>query len=314
MSSVILHNGSVPVSNGRALSNDAFVADVNDITGETDKTPSGVASTLSDINSALGAAITAKGGTVASDSTLSDKAEEVGSIIAPNPLEYATFANSGLFYVASFPGGYTLDLEVNSLREGETNNFFEHMFYGAAVQDDGHASFHISTTKSIPRLYGVFQEFSAKDSEVYLDFDMSQVNNYINFSFRSKNLYLRGNPIDFSSVTEVGAYKGAYGAFSLSGVKHAEFVPNSLKVTGNFFDNWTDLDNETLVSLANCLNETVQDTIRLASSVVSRASGIYGATSIDPSGEYHIFIVDDNGYTTLADFITQTKGWTLTSA
>lgn len=72
------------------------------------------------------------------------------------------------------------------------------------------------------------------------------------------------------------------------------------------------LSDESLISIANGLNESVSSiSLRLSSGKRSRCSEILGTVSLDSTETYHVFTQDAQGTVTLADFITNTKGWTL---
>jgi len=88
------------------------------------------------------------------------------------------------------------------------------------------------------------------------------------------------------------------------------FKPNSLSLAVNEASKstWT---NQVAISLANALKESVSNTITLKSSARPMFDLILGTVSLDETQTYHIFTADVNGTTTLTEFITQTKGWTL---
>ena len=74
------------------------------------------------------------------------------------------------------------------------------------------------------------------------------------------------------------------------------------------------LDNDSLVSLANGLSDTVALNVTLTSANKTTAQSITGTisqvTDAD-SNTYDFFTADENGTVTLMDFITNTKGWTV---
>lgn len=73
------------------------------------------------------------------------------------------------------------------------------------------------------------------------------------------------------------------------------------------------LTEESLVSLANGLSGTTTATLTLSSSKKTLCNSIMGTVSqvTDGGDTYDFFTQDDSGTVTLADFITNTKGWTL---
>lgn len=85
--------------------------------------------------------------------------------------------------------------------------------------------------------------------------------------------------------------------------------------SGNSVDLVTNisLSDNSLISVANGLNATNTSTVRFASDLKAKCSNIMGSVSqaSDDDGVYDYFTRDDSGTVTLADFITQIKGWTL---
>lgn len=73
------------------------------------------------------------------------------------------------------------------------------------------------------------------------------------------------------------------------------------------------LTEESLVSLANGLSGTTTATLTLSSSGKTLCNSIIGTVAqvTDGGDTYDFFTQDDSGTVTLADFITNTKGWTL---
>ena len=117
-----------------------------------------------------------------------------------------------------------------------------------------------------------------------------------------------------------GNYK--IGSFSKFGaLKHITCKPNTLGqldlVASN--RNWWGfpdaslLTDDSLCQIANALCATHTSTLTLHATPKARCSTLMGTVSsvTDDTGTYNFFTQDENGTTTLADFITQTKGWTL---
>ena len=74
------------------------------------------------------------------------------------------------------------------------------------------------------------------------------------------------------------------------------------------------LDNASLVSLANGLSDSpTSSTLTLSSTRKATATTLMGTVSqvTDGDSTYDFFTADPNGTVTLAEFITNTKGWTL---
>lgn len=140
--------------------------------------------------------------------------------------------------------------------------------------------------------------------------DLSNVTSYQNcfYSISNTNNVVIDADIDFSSATNV---TGMFGhAWDITSIR---FVQNTLKIDLNM-ESCRALDDASLISLANCLNESVtQKTLKCHETVQPRLAALLGTVSLDTATQtYHVFTADPNGSTTLADFITTTKGWTLT--
>lgn len=100
--------------------------------------------------------------------------------------------------------------------------------------------------------------------------------------------------------------------FSFCPITSIRFQEN--KSTAGFSMTYASLDNDSLVSLANGLSDTVTSTVTLTSANKTTAQSITGTisqvTDAD-SNTYDFFTADANGTVTLMDFITNTKGWTV---
>lgn len=115
-------------------------------------------------------------------------------------------------------------------------------------------------------------------------------------------------PIGFNNPTD---YTTTKNAFNVSTLKDIEFIPNQI-IYDISFTNTDILTDDSIVSICNGLNETVADkTLTMSSTVKTKMNNMNGIVTI-PSGElYHIFTLDENGTTTLSNFITNIKGWTV---
>jgi len=101
---------------------------------------------------------------------------------------------------------------------------------------------------------------------------------------------------------------------SCAALETVRFAENCIGKTNpnNFTMSFSSLlTNESLVSIANGLYEGAAKTLTLHATPKAACSTIMGTVSLDAGGTYHIFTADDSGNTSLADFITNTKGWTL---
>ncbi len=84
------------------------------------------------------------------------------------------------------------------------------------------------------------------------------------------------------------------------------FAPNTLSFSIDFITKFTAVNAATLVSLANCLKD---DVTGQTLTVTSGQKAICDSTMGVISGG--LFVEDQSGSVTLTDFITNTKGWTV---
>lgn len=96
-----------------------------------------------------------------------------------------------------------------------------------------------------------------------------------------------------------------------SALEEIRFVPDSMSYNGTYwFAEHGKLSDESLASIANAMDASgsvnVTKAIQLHSTASDKLSTIMGTVSDG------FFTLDPNGTTTLLDFITQTKGWTVT--
>lgn len=116
--------------------------------------------------------------------------------------------------------------------------------------------------------------------------------------------------LNFENLTsDFSRYWDNNGGASLSYVR---CVANSAKINFNF-SNSSLLTDDSIVSIANACNGTVAKTLTLHATPKARCNSIMGTvSSVTEDGvTYDFFTADAGGSTTLANFITQTKGWTL---
>ncbi len=144
--------------------------------------------------------------------------------------------------------------------------------------------------------------YGCKATRITIHSDTSSVTNY-NDAFSGNNnetffVTVDGDALDLSSAT---------GLLNMIGkrIKEIRFVPNTAKV------NWQmnvceNISDDTLVSIANALDGTATGlTLTIHATPKARCQTLMGTVS---GG---LFTIDAGGTVTLADFITQTKGWTL---
>ena len=88
-------------------------------------------------------------------------------------------------------------------------------------------------------------------------------------------------------------------------LKELRFAPNTCQQNLNI-SGFSALSDASLVSAGNCLSGSVSGkSITLFSSLKTRCSTLMG------NNDNGTFVADENGTMTLADFITNVKGWTL---
>lgn len=142
--------------------------------------------------------------------------------------------------------------------------------------------------------------------------DTSESTNMNIFTGLSLLEEIAGDSLNLSGVAQSGNLPNLHQCTALKTVR---FVPNTANVNWQFSSSFsTHLTDDTIVSIANALNETVTgQTIKIISAVITRCQTIVGTVSLDPTNTFHVFTASAGGTSTLADFITNTKGWTLTT-
>lgn len=129
-----------------------------------------------------------------------------------------------------------------------------------------------------------------------------QLYHFFNYWYDLK--YILGE-LDFSYVSS-----WTYGSWFMGGAKIEQitFTPNSaLTVSTLNFDQLTNINDATLISIANlCLmNPSDTRTLKLAPIKKTRCSTLIGDNNDG------LFVANENGTLSLADFITNIKGWNL---
>lgn len=162
----------------------------------------------------------------------------------------------------------------------------------------------------------------ATQSNFFRVLNYSNIQYYFNFP---QGLRYSGTPYNFYDIKNVVEIIGeidmsgasAIGASCMqrpTSLRKIFFKPNSAKVMFSF-NEWGGaplLEDESIISIANGLNEFVTgQTLVLHATPKARCSAIVGTVAMDNTNTYHVFTADAGGTVTLADFITQTKGWTL---
>lgn len=152
--------------------------------------------------------------------------------------------------------------------------------------------------------------------EINIITSTKQCTNYYAAFMYNANLERIIGVIDFTAASANSSYAYALNSMfsGCSKLKHVSFAPNTLArdATAANLEN-TIFDQETLISLANCL-VSGSYTIKLSNAQKTTIQSITGSVSsvTDDSGTYDFFTADENGAVTLANFITNTKGWTIT--
>lgn len=94
-------------------------------------------------------------------------------------------------------------------------------------------------------------------------------------------------------------------------LKHIRFVSNTAS-RRLLLSNPTNLTDDSVISIANAM-QAGSSTVQLHANVKARLSTIMGTVSqvTDDTGTYDFFTASASGDTSLEDFITLTKGWTI---
>ncbi|MGM9640553.1 MAG: hypothetical protein ACI3V3_04230 [Faecousia sp.] len=131
-------------------------------------------------------------------------------------------------------------------------------------------------------------------------------NTVINYTFSSPTLHTIDCILDLSS------YNKTCSNWIGSAMENMRFVANTIKVSCNWAASAV-LSDGTLASIANGLYDGSALTITLHADSKARCDAILGTVSsvTDDSGTYDFFSADESGDTTLTEFITNVKGWTL---
>ena len=90
-------------------------------------------------------------------------------------------------------------------------------------------------------------------------------------------------------------------------LQNIQFQENKTKVS--FGVSGCPFSNDSLVSCANGLDESVSMTLTLSAAQKTTVNGILG--TVTNNGTYSLFEASEQGTVTLMDFITNTKGWTV---
>ena len=150
---------------------------------------------------------------------------------------------------------------------------------------------------------------------LYLDFSTKNVTRFNSTFKQSSNyggFYRIYGDIDLSSVTvDIAGIFPENSEAKAGAFKHIRFVPNTASVNLNFQE-LNNPEEETLISIANCLKEGVAGkTLTLAiKNAYNNSLSMMGYSRLSDDGTYHIFEKNENGDISLAGFIQNVKGWT----
>ncbi len=186
------------------------------------------------------------------------------------------------------------------------------MFYSTATSID---TVEIFFTDKLRSLNTAFYGASSR-KKIILHGSTKNVTNFA-YAFRAggRNFTaIEGDPIDFTSNT--GNLYGSNSPFyECYGLTYCRFVPNTLADAipeAKISISSTIFDKDTMISFANCLIMGT-GTVTLSSAQKTICNGTMGTVSQVTEGgvTYDFFTEDESGTTTLMNFITQTKGWTV---
>lgn len=141
-----------------------------------------------------------------------------------------------------------------------------------------------------------------KATHITIRSDTSGVTTYADaFSGNNNETFLvtvDGDALDLSSATKLDNMIGKR-------IREIRFTPNTAKVNWQM-NNCENVSDATLVSMANALDGTASgNTLKIHATPKATCQTLMGTVTDG------LFTIDASGTVTLADFITQTKGWTL---
>ncbi len=125
-------------------------------------------------------------------------------------------------------------------------------------------------------------------------------------AFNAANLTTVTGEIDISAATNIGNFCSS----TTTKLETISFKQNSIPLSITFVSD--NLTNASIISIANGLDESkTGQTLTHEVSIVNTMGSIMGNVAMDGTNTYHIFTEDAGGNTTLLDFVTITKGWTV---
>lgn len=220
-----------------------------------------------------------------------------------NPLLYAANNCQKLFYQQTLPNSFAVEFgeNVSALgASGGTGACFQ-LTNPQSSADDSELA--VKCNGTVNNLAYTF--YGSKFKKITLNFDTSHVTSWGHAFEETTALQEIDGLIDMSSATDASSCFNNMHATSIL------FKPNTIPVSLSFrFSSY--MTKATVISLANGLDETVTDKklTFFASSYATKLATV-GMVSMDESNTYHIFTEDASGDTTLQNFITTIKGWTI---
>lgn len=131
----------------------------------------------------------------------------------------------------------------------------------------------------------------------------TRIDGAFTWGYGTKRLY---GEIDMTDCTTAGQFING------SDLAHIEFCPNTMKISMGAKS--TSLDLESAISMCNAIKEGITgQTVSIPTKFQSQTiKGSINNSFVDVNGNTcSLFIPSDDGAVTLADFVTNTKGWSL---
>lgn len=242
--------------------------------------------------------------TGASDTTLSDAVgrlcEGYGGGDAVNYLNYATGLGNMFMNATNLPTKIEF---TPQLRSGNNNGDFLNRSRDA--ENSGiELTIHFTQT-TVFSLYRLL--FSASGvKKLCLTGNLNLCTSYMNILNGAYDVEEIDAIFDFTSCAGTGdCVINSSSAPRNAKLKEIRFAPNTCQQNLNIFG-FSALSDASLVSAGNCLINSISGkTMTLYSELKTRCSTLMG------NNENGLFVADENGTMSLADFITTVKGWTL---
>lgn len=253
-----------------------------------------IASEISRLQTAkagLKTAIEAKGVTVPSATTLDGYPALVGAIPSGGSSIIEDYANAIIFQNADFTSDGIDEITITSNYSGTF--VMTNMFSGAKIKKVT-VSAHVLTRPQYGFLSSTVEEIILNSGTGFVS---GEFQSFIQNAQSVKKVL--GSPLDLYSSSNTNAF---YFAKALEEIR---FKPSS--ITNKLVIAQSDkLTNDSIVSVANGLRSDVSGkTLTLHTTVKDKLSTIMGTVTDG------VFTADASGQTTLQNFITATKGWTI---